>query len=105
MTKEERLFAKNKELLLSTKKMKVTSELVKALTKDVKKGTASTSELKDAMKMLQKQANKIKLLTAESKVLGEWTFSDTTVLPPRQKINKAFCLLTILALIYLFSRS
>jgi len=52
------------------------SSAVKRLTTEVKKGLATKTELKKAIKDLQIQQNYIKILSTESKVLSDWAYYD-----------------------------
>ena len=63
---------KEKELNLAVDKMEMLGASVKNLTKSVKQGTVTKAELQQEIETLQEQSRKVKLLSAESKVFGEW---------------------------------
>ena len=52
---------------------------VKSITKDTANGTSSKKALSDAIASLEIQSDKVKILTQESKILGEWTFGEASV--------------------------
>jgi hypothetical protein len=85
MNRELRRQKKDIEVGQATRTIKQQSALVKRLTKEVKKGLASRKELEDAVADLDKIGRSVEMLSAESRMLSEWTLaSDNEVLPKEQ---------------------
>ena len=82
--------------------MKKASNLVKQLSDDVQKGVASKKDLSAALEDLNQKSYRVKILTAESKILGGWTQGDLTTAPPPEKYQPSIIhALALIALFYL----
>jgi hypothetical protein len=104
MIGSKKFVEKEAELLQATAKIKQTSAVVKKLSDEVNSGLATKPELVAAIKKLDKQAERVKILNAESKVLGNWIYGDLTTSPPPKEQSKKltfFNVIAIAALIYL----
>jgi len=89
-----------KKLTQATDEMEKLAASVTELTKNVKQGIATKSELNEAIKKLKDHGGKLKLLTAESRMLAGWTVGDENPPPPAIG-NKILILISLIALIYL----
>ena len=94
---------KEQELHQAVDEMEKTASSVKEVSKSVKQGTATKSELQKLIEKLSKQGGKIKILAAEAKLFGGWTVGDEN-LPPKPPISKFLVLVSLIALLYIVSR-
>jgi len=95
-----------KHLLAEEKLNQAVSEMeklaasVSEISKNVKQGDATKSELNEAIEKLKVKGGQVKLLTAEAKMFAGWTVGDEN-LPPPLIGNKILLLISLVALIYL----
>jgi hypothetical protein len=64
--------AKDKQLDIAIDQMEEASQRVRQLTADLDRGIVTKSEVEKAIAEVNKKAAKVQILSAESKMLGEW---------------------------------
>lgn len=90
---------KEQELNYAVDEMEKLSSRVKNVTKSVKLGTATKRELYTAVEDLKVQGDKVKILSAETKMLGDWKRLGEDL--PKPGINKFLIIISLLALVYI----
>jgi len=83
----DRRAAKDAEIDIVRLEIEDLSRIVKDLTQRVKQGKASKEPLGKAVSALESKSSKLKILTQESKVLGDWIHG-TIDYVPESKQNK-----------------
>lgn len=96
----DRRLLKEQELNQAIDEMEKISSEVKRLTKSVKMGLIPKTELQRMIHKLKKQENKVKILSAESKIYGQWKGLNE-VIPSSKGSNNLYLLISVLALLYI----
>jgi hypothetical protein len=91
---------KEQELNRATDEMEKTVLSVKGLSKSVEQGIVTKAELQQELDKLKKQGNRVKILSAEVKMFGEWVPMGETLPNPSIK-NKLLILASLIVLLYL----
>lgn len=93
-----RLAAKESQMEIARLEIQDLAKIVKKLTQKVKNGSGSKRQLTTAVNALEKKTHNLKILTQESKVMGDWVHS-TIDYVPEPKSNLIWVLVAILTLI------
>jgi hypothetical protein len=91
---------KEQELNQATDAMEKMVLSVKSLSKSVERGIVTKAELQQEIDKLKKQGDRVKILSAEVKMFGEWVPMGET-LPSSPMKNKLLILASLIVLLYL----
>ena len=94
---------KDRQLIVATDHMNRLVGEVKELTGNIKRGRGSTSLLNQKITQLEGIQNRVSVLSAESKMFGQWTSIGETL--PSGKEPYLWLLLLIISILYLAKNS